>query len=133
MPGHRYDTVGVAPLIEGVRFDALLADKAYDSNWIIEKLNERGAKVVVSQRPQRKQPLAIDEVMYGWRHLVENYFCKLKEFKRIAFRGCCNLTSGISFGACAMSPDWGVSRSGPSILVFHGAATRPWRSANGRT
>jgi transposase len=31
-------------------------------------------------------PLAIDEEMYKWRHLVENFFCKLKEFKRIAMR-----------------------------------------------
>jgi transposase len=86
LPGNRYDTVGVAPLISGVSFRALLADKAYDSNWIIEDMNTRGAKIVISQRPQRRDPLAIDEEMYKWRHLVENFFCKLKEFKRIAFR-----------------------------------------------
>ena len=43
LPGNRYDTVGVAPLIHGLSFDALLADKAFDSNWIIEEMNERGA------------------------------------------------------------------------------------------
>jgi len=86
LPGNRYDTVGVAPLIEGLQFGALLADKAFDSNWIVEDLNERGAKVVISQRPQRLQPLQIDEEMYKWRHLIENYFQKLKEFKRIAMR-----------------------------------------------
>jgi transposase len=78
--------VGVAPLISGIGFGALLADKAYDSNWIIEDMNARGAKIVISQRAQRKAPLTIDEEMYKWRHLVENYFCKLKEFKRVAFR-----------------------------------------------
>jgi transposase len=78
--------VGVAPLIDGVEFGALLADKAYDCNWIIEDMNARGAKIVISQRPQRLQPISIDEEMYKWRHLVENYFCKIKEFKRIAFR-----------------------------------------------
>jgi transposase len=86
LPGNRYDTVGVAPLIRGLRFDALLADKAFDSNWIIEELTERGALICVSQRPQRKKPLAIDQDMYMWRHLIENFFCKLKEFKRIAMR-----------------------------------------------
>src|ERR1700751_2027254 len=45
LPGNRYDTIGVAPLIEGVEFEALLGDKAYDSNWIIEELNRRGAKI----------------------------------------------------------------------------------------
>ncbi len=36
--------------------------------------------------PHRKTPLAIDHEVYKWRHLVENFFCKLKEFKRIAMR-----------------------------------------------
>lgn len=78
--------MGVAPLIEGIEFGALLADKAYDSNWIIEEMNARGATICISQRPQRKEPLDIDEEMYQWRHLVENFFCDLKEFKRIALR-----------------------------------------------
>jgi transposase len=86
LPGNRYDTIGVAPLIEGIEFDALLADKAFDANWIIEDLNERGAKIVISQRPQRLQPLDIDAEMYKWRHLIENFFCKLKDYKRIALR-----------------------------------------------
>jgi transposase len=36
--------------------------------------------------PQRKAPLKIDADIYKWRHLIENFFCKLKEFKRIALR-----------------------------------------------
>jgi transposase len=86
MPGQRFDTVGVAPLIGGLSFDALIADKAFDSNAIIADLDERGAKVVISQHPRRSEPLPIDEEMYKWRHLIENFFCKLKEFKRIALR-----------------------------------------------
>ena len=86
LPGHRFDTVGVAPLIEGIKFDALLADKAFDSNNIIAELNERGAKIVISQHPRRTQALKIDAEIYKWRHLIENFFCKIKEFKRIAMR-----------------------------------------------
>ena len=86
MPGQRFDSVGVAPLIEGIEFDAFLADKAFDSNKIIEDLNKRGAKVVVSQHPRRSQLLKIDLEIYKWRHLIENFFCKLKEFKSIAMR-----------------------------------------------
>ena len=88
LPGHRYDTVGVPPLIDGVSFGALIADKAFDSNAIIADLNERGAKVVISQHPRRTRPLPVDTEMYKWRHLIENLFCKLKEFKRIAMRAC---------------------------------------------
>jgi transposase len=43
LPGQRHDMVGVAPLIRDVRFDALLADKAFDVDWSRAKLNQRGA------------------------------------------------------------------------------------------
>ncbi len=86
VPGNRYDTVGVASLIEDIEFDAFLADKAFDSNWIIEEMNARGAKIIISQRPQRLCPLQIDTEMYKWRHLIENFFAKIKEFKAIAMR-----------------------------------------------
>jgi len=76
----------VAPLIQDVAFGTFIADKAFDSNWIIADMNERGAKIVISQRPQRKRPLDIDPEIYKWRHLIENFFCKIKEFKRIALR-----------------------------------------------
>jgi transposase len=88
MPGHRFDTVGVAPLIDDIKFGALLADKAFDSNDIVADLNKRGAKVVISQHPRRAKPVPLDAQMYQWRHLIENFFCKLKEFKRIAMRAC---------------------------------------------
>ena len=86
LPGQRYDTVGAEPLIAGSDFGGLIADKAFDCNWIIEALNERGATICISQRPHRIEPLE-------WRHLIENFFCKLKEFKRIALRACKTDTS----------------------------------------
>ena len=86
LPGQRYDTIGVAPLIKGLEFGGLIADKAFDTNWVVAAVNERGAKVVISQRPKRKAPLDIDQDVYKWRHLIENFFCKLKEFKRVAMR-----------------------------------------------
>ena len=86
LPGHRFDTLGVPALIDGICFEALIADKAFDSNSIIADLNERGAKIVISQHPRHAKPLPLDAEMYKWRHLIENFFCKLKEFKRIAMR-----------------------------------------------
>jgi len=88
MPGNRYDSIGVPPLIEGVTFDGLIADKAFDSHAMVAELNERGARIVISQHPGRAQKLKIDAELYKWRHLIENFFCKLKEFKRIAMRAC---------------------------------------------
>ena len=86
LPGHRFDTIGVAPLIKDIEFGGLIADKAFDSNWIIADMNERKAKVVISQHQRRAKPLDIDTDIYKWRHLIENFFGKLKEFKRIAMR-----------------------------------------------
>ena len=86
LPGQRNDIMGVAPLIDGIEFEGLIADKAFDANWIAEDLNARGAKIVISQRTNRKNPLPLDADLYTWRHLIENFFCKLKEFKRIAMR-----------------------------------------------
>jgi hypothetical protein len=60
LPGHHFDTVGVAPLIDGLAFDGFIADKAFDSNSIIADLNGRGAKIVISQHPRRASPLPID-------------------------------------------------------------------------
>jgi hypothetical protein len=62
--GNRYDTIGVAPLIDTIEFGAMLGDKAFDANWIIEELNQRGAKAVISQSPQRISLIDIDLDMY---------------------------------------------------------------------
>ncbi|MCK6103632.1 IS5 family transposase [Brevundimonas sp. EYE_349] len=88
MPGQRHDSVEVPPLIEGVAFDGLIADKAFDNNTLVAELNKRGARIVISQHPARAQKLKIDAAIYAWRHLIENFFCKIKEFKRIAMRAC---------------------------------------------
>ena len=93
LPGHRYDTLGVAPLLERVTFGGLIADKAFDADWILAELDRRGAEVVISQHPRRVRPRKIDADIYKWRHLIENFFGKLKEFKRIALRACKTDTS----------------------------------------
>jgi len=86
LPGQRHDTVGVPPLIEGVAFGALLGDKAFDADWLRADLDGRGAAAVIPPRANRKASLDYDKAMYRWRHLIENYFAKLKEFRAIATR-----------------------------------------------
>ncbi len=78
--------IGVEPLIGGVCFDALLADKAFDADWLRAELDERGASAVIPPKANRKQQFTYDKEMYKWRHLVENYFAKIKEFRGIATR-----------------------------------------------
>ena len=86
LPGQRHDSVGVAPLITDIDFEALLADKAFDVDWLRTELDNRGAQAVIPPKANRTRPIPCDFYMYRWRHLIENFFCKLKAFRRIATR-----------------------------------------------
>jgi len=77
---------GVAPLIKDISFDARLAGKAFDADWPLQDLNARGAKAVIPPKANRTVQRDYDTEVYKWRHLVENYFAKIKEFRGIATR-----------------------------------------------
>ena len=64
----------------------LLGDKAYDSAELRQWLNDRGTRVVVPNRSNRKQPFSFDKKSYKQRHRIENAFCRIKDFRRIATR-----------------------------------------------
>ena len=86
LPGQRHDSKGVMPLVEGLRFAAFLGDKAFDNDKLRIELQARGAEAVIPPRRNRKVVIAYDRDMYKWRHLVENFFARIKEFRRIATR-----------------------------------------------
>ena len=86
LPGQAQDMKGVAPLFRDVPFGALLADKAFDVDWLLQELDERGAIAVIPPKANRKMQRDYDTHMYRWRHLIENYFAKIKEFRGIATR-----------------------------------------------
>jgi len=86
LPGQHHDLVGVQPLIEGVAFGALLGDKAFDADWLRADLDDRGAAAVIPPKANRRTVIPFDRDMYRWRHLIENTFAKLKEFRAVATR-----------------------------------------------
>lgn len=86
LPGQRHDTIGVPPLIEGVAFGALLGDRAFDVDWLRAELDARGAAAVIPPKANRKASFDFDRDTYRWRHLIENFFAKVKEFRAIATR-----------------------------------------------
>jgi len=85
-PGQRHDSVGVPDLIDDLAFEALLGDKAFDNNSIREDLERRGAEAVIPSKADRKQVIPHDRVKYRWRHLIENYFSKIKDFRAVNTR-----------------------------------------------
>ena len=64
----------------------MLGDRAYDSAELRQWLSERGTKPVVPNKSNRKQPFRFDKKSYKQRHRIENAFCRLKDFRRIATR-----------------------------------------------
>jgi transposase len=86
LPGQRHDSLGAEPLLADVDFEALIADKGFDNDGLRAALNERGALAVIPPKADRARHIPCDFAMYRWRHLVENFFCLLKGFRRIATR-----------------------------------------------
>ena len=71
----------------GLKADALLADKAYDADErVIEPLRDAEIKPVIPSKANRKEPRPYDKDLYEARSLIENFFCKLKQFRAIATR-----------------------------------------------
>ena len=97
LPGQAHDMKDVAPLIRDASFDALLADKAFDADWLLKDLEARGATAVIPPKANRKVQRDYDKDVYKWRLLVENYFAKIKEFRGIATR---YDKSDCSYAAC---------------------------------
>ena len=64
----------------------MLADKGYDADALRRTLRQAGAAPVIPGRITRKRPIRYDKARYRDRHLVENAFCRLKDFRRVATR-----------------------------------------------
>lgn len=86
LPGQRNDICGVRSLIKDKSFGALLADKAFDADWLIKELTQKDIEPVIPPRKGRSTERRYDRGKYKWRHLIENFFCRIKEFKKIAMR-----------------------------------------------
>ena len=96
-----------------MEFEVLIADKAFDNNALRAVLNDRGATAVIPSKADRTTPIPHDAEMYKWRHLVENFFQRLKEFRRIAtrydktdvsFAAAINLVAALLSGKCLQPP-----------------------------
>ena len=66
--------------------EAVLGDKGYDANTLVERIQNTGAEAIIPPRSNRKTPRPYDTHRYKARHLVERFFNQLKQFRRIATR-----------------------------------------------
>jgi transposase len=85
--GQASDLEGADKLLPDVVADTVLGDKGYDADArVIEPLQAQGKTAVIPPRRNRKHPREYDLELYKARHLIENFFAKLKQYRAIATR-----------------------------------------------
>ena len=85
--GEAHDLVGADHLLPQLSADTLIADKAFDAEErVIQPLQAAGKTAVIPPKTGRKSPRDYDRELFKARHLIENFFAKLKQFRAIATR-----------------------------------------------
>ena len=85
-PGQAHDLTCAQPLLDQADPQALIGDKAYDADPLIDILTKRGIDPVIPPKANRKTPRPCDFALYCERNLIERFFNKLKHFRGIATR-----------------------------------------------
>jgi transposase len=84
--GQIHDLACAQDLIENADPEALIADKAYDADPLINSLTERQITPVIPPKSNRKTKRDCDFALYRERNLIERFFNKIKHFRAIATR-----------------------------------------------
>jgi len=88
-PGQAHDLQGADVLLEALldQIKALLADIAYAARArLLDRLEQHQVEAVIPPKSNQKEPWEFDQDKYRWRHLIENFFAKLKQYRGIATR-----------------------------------------------
>ena len=85
--GQAHDLIGADHLLPSMQAETLIADKAFDADTrVIAPLAAAGKTAVIPPKANRRLPRDFDRDLYKARHLIENFFAKLKQFRAIATR-----------------------------------------------
>ena len=88
-PGQTHDLDGADALLPAIidNIQALLADKSYDAQErVLAVLEHAGVEIVIPPKSNRISQRVYDKELYKARHLIENFFAKLKQYRAIATR-----------------------------------------------
>jgi transposase len=86
-PGQACDLEGADGLLPGIGAPIVIADKGYDADErVLSRLERAGKTAVIPPKANRKHQREYDSELYKSRHRIENFFCKLKQFRAIATR-----------------------------------------------
>ncbi len=85
--GQAHDLAGADHLLPDMQADMLIADKAFDADKrVLDPLAAAGKGAVIPPKANRRVARDYDRDLYKARHLIENFFAKLKQFRAIATR-----------------------------------------------
>jgi transposase len=85
--GQASDLAGADALLPDVAAPTVIADKGYDAEArVLAPLREAGKTAVIPPKRNRTEQREYDHDLYEARHLIENFFCTLKQFRAIATR-----------------------------------------------
>ena len=87
-PGNAAENLELPTLLDGVDTSEVIADKAYDTNAIRQALADADITATIPPKSNRREQHWYDPLSYRTRHLVENFFADLKQFRGIATRYC---------------------------------------------
>jgi transposase len=85
-PGQAADVTQVAVLLAGLIPAVVLADRGYDSDAVVAHIKGLGAEAVIPSKSNRVEPRAHDEHLYAHRAVGENFWSRVKQFRRVATR-----------------------------------------------
>ena len=84
--GQEHDITRAEELVEDMECERVVADKGYDSDAFREYVAQSGATAVIPPKTNRKKKYRYDDHIYKERHLVECFFSKVKQFRRVFSR-----------------------------------------------
>ena len=84
--GNRNDITQASALIEGYSYEYVIGNKAYDSDAFKEAIVSAGGVAVIPPRDSRRDPCPYDEALYKRRNIIERFFHRLKQYRRVATR-----------------------------------------------
>ena len=85
-PGQAADVTQAKTLIDAVPFEVVIGDKGYDSKEVVDAVEGQGGEAVIPSRKNGSTPRVIDADRYKDRNLVERFWSKAKQYRRVATR-----------------------------------------------
>jgi len=105
-PGQRHDLKAIAPLVPVLRGKRVVGDKGFDADSFRASLGRQRVRVCIAPRRNRRHPVSFHRGYYRQRHHVENFFCRIKKFRRISTRYDKLAVTFLAFVQFAAVLDW---------------------------